>query len=362
MGIFALKFFLTNIVFSLIIGALMVRFYKSGAGTLPELLLYSLGMGPVVTVLVLYYQFLIIPGKSNGFYVTSVCLVFAGLAVFAAPGFKIIGRRLKEWWKQIVAGKNTVPLSAKLKTTAYWTLIITLLAGFLVLYVGNTLQTPLEHHDALIYGNLGKLYYQHKHVKYERVMIPGGKGFVFQGSQKPSFSLLLTWEMMLNPESVRRTPEFDMYFRSISGYYGLLLLAISFLWLYRKNRYLALLGVLVQLAGLRFVSMLVDYHLDSYRILFLLVSWIFMAKALENPHRFNHVMFGLFSGFAAFTHLIGLAVALVNLLAYLLFVNAGMKKRLLGTGAQALLVLLGGGIHYLLELFFGAAFGFVTYF
>jgi hypothetical protein len=362
MGIFVLKFFLTNIVFSLIIGALMIRFNKSGSGTVPELLLYSLGMGPVVTVLMLYYQFLIIPGHSNGFYLASVCLVFGGLTVLAAPGFKTIGRHLKTGLKRFNFRQNPAPAAEILKTVLYWVLIFSLLAGFLVLYMGNTLQTPLEHHDALIYGNLGKYYYQHKQVKYERVMSPAGRGFVFQGSQKPSFSLLLTWEMMLNPETVRGKPEFDMYFRSISGYYGLLLLAITFLWLYRKNRYLALLGVLVQLAALRFLSMLVDYHLDSYRIFFLLLSWIFMAKALESPHRFSHIMFGLLSGFAAFTHLIGLAAASINLTAYLLFVNARMKTRLLGTGAQVLLVLLGGGIHYLLELFFGAAFGFVTYF
>jgi hypothetical protein len=168
--------------------------------------------------------------------------------------------------------------------------------------------------------------------------------------------------MMLNPEHFNQKKDFDMYFRSISAYYGLLIIAIQFLWLYRKNRYLALLGLLVLLSGLRFVSMLVNYHLDSYRIFFLLVSWIFLAYTLKKKDGFSLFLLGVFSGFAAFTHLIGLAAALLNCLAVLIFDESNIKARVLKTAALGLLILAFGNIHYLLEALYGSVSGFLTYF
>jgi hypothetical protein len=153
-----------------------------------------------------------------------------------------------------------------------------------------------------------------------------------------------------------------MYFRSTSAYYGLLIIAIQFLWLYRKNRYLALLGLLILLSGLRFVSMLVNYHLDSFRIFFLLVSWIFLAYTLKKKDRFSLFLLGVFSGFAAFTHLIGLAAALLNCLAVLIFDESGIKTRLLKSAALGVLILAFGNIHYLMEAFYGSVSGFLTYF
>lgn len=364
MAAFFIKFFLTAVLFSLVIGALLLRF-RSTANDTPyttlEVILYSLGLGPVTTVLILYYLLLLAPGNSRFFYLSAVFLVYGVMIVFGFKGFVILARRLKTFSRATIDSWRGLGSRERFKHTVYWFFLVVLLIAFLFYFLGNTLQTRMEHHDALIYGNLGKHYYYKGDVPYQRVMRPALGGFVFQGSQKPSFSLLLTWEMLLNNREANQTQNFDLFFRSISGYFGLLIIAVQFVWLYRKNRYLPFLGLLALLAGHRFVHMLFNYHLDSYRIFFLLVSWIWLAYALKYRDRFSFFMLGLFSGFTAFTHLIGLTAALLNWLAFGIFCQHPLKERLLKSIYLGLIILACGNIHYLLEIFYGAAFGFMTY-
>lgn len=361
MGLFYFKLFLTGILFSLIIGAVLVRFNKTNTLSNFELILYSLGLGPVFTVSMLYYFLLLIPGRAHLFYLISILAIYGVISIFSIKGFQILGVQLKEWVKTSAASWKSMDTREKFKSAGYWTFLLVLLAGFLILYLGNTLQTPLEHHDALIYGNLGKMYYQQKQITYSRVMRPARNGFYFQGSQRPSFSLLLTWEMMLNNKQTNHSPGFDLYFRSMSGYYGILLLGVYFFWLYRKNKYLALLGLLVLFSGLRFFLMMFDYHLDAYRVFFLAISWIWLAYTLKRKDGFSLFLFGVFSGFTAFTHLIGLVVAAINTLALFIFYEDGLKARVFKVAVTVLLIAALGNIHYLLDALLGPEAGFLNY-
>jgi hypothetical protein len=358
---FCFKFVLTSIVFSLVIGAALVRLNKHRNCSTGELILYSLGLGPVFTVLLLYYLLLLIHGQAHLFYIIGILLVYGLLFIFSIKGFQILGMRVKEWMKSTAGIWKEINSREKFKRAIYWGFLLVLLGSFLIVYLGSTLQTPIEHHDALIYGNLGKMYYLQKQVTYSKVMKPAKNGFYFQGSQKPSFSLLLTWEMMLNNKQTNQKPYFDMYFRSISGYFGLLIIGVFFSWLYKKNKYLALLGLLVLFSGFQFFSMMVNYHLDAYRIFFLLVSWIWLAYTLKQKDGFSLFLLGVFSGFAAFTHLIGLVVALFNGLALFIFYEGGLKTRIFKTAALGLLIMASGNIHYLLEVLLGSVSGYVSY-
>ena len=134
-----------------------------------------------------------------------------------------------------------------------------------------------------------------------------------------------------------------------------------FFWLYGKNKYLALLGILVLLSGLRFFLILVEYHLDSYRIFFLMLSWIWLAYTIKKKDLFSLFLLGLFSGLMAFSHLIGLVVALVNGTALLLFSEVNFKTRACNTLGFAVGVTVFGGIHYVLEMLWGSPWGFLGY-
>ena len=375
MGLFYLKFILTNIFFSGIIGVVLIRFGKNGKNdkkySTLELLLYSLGLGPVFTVLILYFLFMLVPGHSDLFYLVSVSLVYLLLLIWGRKSAALLFLEIKEYFKSSFSKERDRPFFSlkKLGHASYILLPVVLLIGFLILYVSSTLQTPLEGHDILVYGNIGKMYYQEKSITYSKNIYNKETGFFFSGSPKPSFSLLLTWEMILNgcfrPEVNSKKAHdmtFDIYFRSTSAYYGLLILFIIFLWLHRKNKYLALLGILVLLSGLRFFLMLVNYHMDSYRIFFLFLSWIFLAYSIKNRDHFSLFLLGVFSGFTAFCHLIGVAVAVINCIALFIFLEKPFKERLIKTVVLSLLVLAFGGIHYLLDAFYGAKWGFLTYF
>jgi len=99
MGIFYLKFFLTSILFSLIIGAALVRFNKTGTQGNFELILYSLGLGPVFTVLMLYYFLLFIPGQAHLFYIIGILAIYGVISIFSFKGFQVLGVQLKNWVK-----------------------------------------------------------------------------------------------------------------------------------------------------------------------------------------------------------------------------------------------------------------------
>lgn len=358
---FYLKFFLTNILFSLIIASALLSFRsrESDGGETPgvwETLLYSLGLGPMFTVLLLYYQLLVLPGRPTSFYVTVVLVVFFILALLGRKGFVIL-------WRHTRGGFQTIKnLAIDSKARVYWVIVLLVVLFFLWVFHGTVAHNRMEGHDALIYGNFGKMYYQEKKIEYEVVMLPAVNGFLFQGSPKPAFSLLLTWELMLNGKQIDKTKHFDAYYRGISAYYTLLILLVAFLWFYRKNRWFALFGTLLLFSGAKFYIMMLDHHLDSFRIFFLLVSWIALAYRVKGRGRFAFILLALFSGFAAFAHLIGFVIALINGLALLVFDEISLKKRLINSIIFFLIVMVLGGIHYFLEALLGTETGFINYF
>jgi hypothetical protein len=376
---FYLKFILTNIVFSSIIASVLIKYdRKRSGGQYPalEIVLYCLGLGPVVTVLLLYYALLLVPGQRDWFYLAVVFLFYAAIAVLMLLYLNHEGHEGHEgtlrvqsiarpnvflYIKQYLKSKKVHAPRVRRGLLVYWGIVLMLLVVFFWVYNGLVKHNRMEGHDVLIYGNFGKMYYYQKTIPYAKVMLPAPSGFMFQGSPKPAFSLLLTWEFLLNSKAVNRGIYFDTYFRSISGYFGLLILAVVFLWLYRRNRYLALLGVLVLLAGLRFYITILDHHLDSFRIFFLLVSWIWLAYAIKKKDSFSFFMLCLFSGFAAFAHLIGLVIVLINGSAYLLFSEETLKKRIIKSAVFLVSIILLGGVHYILEAAFGSVSGFLNY-
>jgi len=361
MALFLLKFGLTNIVFSLIIGALLIRLNRKQLYSNLELTLYSFGLGPVFTVLILYYLFMVFPYRTNTFYTSVILGIYLLILVFARKGFLDLYSELIQWRTSSLKKWRSMEKPEKRKSLAYWGSIAGLGILGITVYSVQTLQTPIADHDALIYGNLGRVYYVKKSITYEKLMKESGNGFYFQGSQKPSFSLLLTWELILNPRGYIKNSKFDLYFRSITGYYGLLIIAIQFLWLFRKNRYLALIGLIVLFSALGFFVMIVNYHLDTYRVFFLGVSWIWLAQTIRNNDRLSLFLLGVFSGFAAFAHPIGLIVALINIAAFFLFYAGSFSSRLLRTVCLGVLLLCAGNIHYFLEFFYGAISGWSSY-
>ncbi|NQT81098.1 MAG: hypothetical protein HQ555_11995 [Candidatus Aminicenantes bacterium] len=147
--------------------------------------------------------------------------------------------------------------------------------------------------------------------------------------------------------------EKDLYYKSISTYYALLILAVIFFWLSKKSKYLALFGMLSLLSGFSFFQTLITQHLDSYRIFLLIVSWIFLAYTIEKKDFLSFFLLGVFSGLAAFAHTIGAVLVVFNCLAVFIFLKGNFKYKLTKTTFVAFLMIAFGWFHYILDIIWG---------
>lgn len=350
MILFSLQFFLTNIIFSVIICSVFIRFNNEKNHSNLELLLYSFGLGPIFTSLLLYYFLLFSPYHSNLFYFSIVIVIYLILSLLGRKYFSVL-------WTAIIKKTNNTKKTFK-NLSAYYRIefivfslvIILLLASFLFLYATNTLQIPLGGTDALKYGNLGKILFTEKSLDYRWIRTYPKTGFYFLANSAPSFSLFLTWEKIMDSFF---NADKDLYYKSISAYYALLILSVLMFWLSKKSKYLALLGVFALLSGFSFFHTLIQQHLDSYRVFFIIISWIFLAYAIEKKDFLSFSLLGIFSGFAAFAHTIGAILVVFNCLAFFFFIKSNLKNKIIKTSFIIILIIAAGGFHYILDTFWG---------
>ena len=151
---FLLKFTLTNILFSLVIGLVLVKLNKDGKSYKKysnfELLLYSLGLGPIFTVLILYFLLMLTPGYSNLFYLAAVLLIYLVLLIWGRKSISLISADIKGYLKLSIKTYRTLHLLEKIERVLFVLFLSALLVGFLFLYLNNTLQTPLEGGKAML--------------------------------------------------------------------------------------------------------------------------------------------------------------------------------------------------------------------
>jgi len=350
------KIIITNLLFSVSICSLLMRFNEDRRHSNTELLLYSLGVGPAFTTLLLYYSLLIIPHQSNLFYLLFVLFIYLLLALGGAKSFKPLYYNIRQSFKDLFCSINK-SMYARIEFAFFISIIIILLTGYFYIYLTRLLPQPLAGHDILGYATMGRILFEEKSlgpVWNERF---AESGFLYFTSHAPSFPLLLTWEKFLNSFFCTSS---DLYLRSVSTYYGLLILGVQFYWTAKKSRWLGLLAAFALMSGLGFSIGFLFKHLDTYRIFFLIMSWIYLAYTIKEKDFLSVLLFGIFSGFAAFCHRIGMILVGFNCFALFLFIDASLKKRLLKTCFVIMVLLLFGGAHYILDTFWGKGWLFET--
>ena len=341
---------LTNVFFSLAFATILWRFNRSSDLAPAEIILYSAGTGPILASLVLYYSLLLVPHQANGVYLAIIVSFALALAVVGRRSISQMAQAFGQWWRRSWRSFNETPVTRKMGIVLFWLLLLSLLSGYLWMYGNHTLHTPLEGHDVLQYAVMGKIFYQEKAIEFHGYRPYEKTGFYSRNSHAPSFSLLATWERLLN--SVLGVDQ-DLYFKSTGAFYGLCIVFVFLFHLARRSRLLALLGLLALFSGLGFFLTLVTFHLDSFRMFFLLVSWILLAKSVMKRSRYLVAAMAVFSGFAAFAHSLGAIVAGLNVLALLIFYEGDWKEKLRLGAMTAAIILACGGIHYVIDTFWG---------
>lgn len=356
MILFSLQFILSNIIFSVIICTVLIRLNKGKVHSNLELLLYSLGLGPVFTSLLLYYLLLFSPHHSNLFYLLSVLLIYLILLSLGKKRFPVLCSDIVKKTKNLKEKFKNANTYHQIEFVIFTFILFLFLVPFLFLYLTNTLHSPLDGRDALVYGNLGKIFFMEKSLENRWIRRYPKTGYFFECNHAPSFSLLLTWEKIMDSFF---NADKDLYYKSLSVYYALLILSILLFWLSKKSKYLSLLGLFALLSGFSFTTTLITQHIDSFRIFFLVISWIFLAYSIEKKDFLSFLLLGIFSGFAAFSHTIGAVLVVLNCLALFFFMKGSLKNKLSKTNLIIVLVILFGWFHYILDIFWG--FGWIIF-
>ena len=249
MILFFFKFFITNFVFSLILCSLLIRLNAHGRYSNSEIMLYSLGLGPAFTSLLLYHSFLIVPHHSNAFYLILIIVVYVLLAFMGRKSLKFIYRDVLNDLKRGFALRGS--LSQRSEHIILLAVVVVPLVVYLFYYVTRIVHQPLIGHDILNYGIMGRILFEERSLAPIWLTNFAKGGFSYDILHPPSFSLILTWEELMNsPFHIKS----DLYFKSISAYYGLLIVGVQFYWLSKQSKWLAALAAFVLLSAIKVIS------------------------------------------------------------------------------------------------------------
>jgi len=344
-----IKVFVSNILFSFICLSVFVTCDRKSHYPKRELLIYSLGFGPPLVSLILLYAFIIFPGRYSVTYIGVVVFVFCLLALWGRKAFPVMlrdtARYLRKW---AIALKNR-------RYCCEWMVIFGIIAvslcAYLYVLVTVILPEPLYGHDITKYAILGEYTFDAKSLSpfYERGI--QSTGILLKGSHKPLFVLLATWERMLNDAFGMAG---DMYFKSVGAYYGVLLWLLLFYLVAKRDKWMAVIASAALVSGFSFGESLLSPHIDMFRIYMLALAIFFFAMSLKNEKDyFSLTLFGIYGGFAACSHTIGLAFVVIAVVILPFFLRAGWPDKIRAFFHGVLVMMMSGNVFHIFNVIYG---------
>lgn len=337
----------------------LMRWNKTQKVSNTELLLYAAGMGPAAATLLLYYLLWLLPGQADVFYVGSISFLFVALIAWnkkllgtafanVRGVLKHMGRSLNEPFGS--EGEHGLIEDVKrfVFSDRTFFLFFILLA---VWSIGLTIAKPLNSHDMLIYASQGKVFYQDKLISYGPVRWDEASNYLYIGLHAFSFPLQTTWDLLWN--GVFGTKG-DWYTRSLNFHYLLLLFSMAYYHLRKVDVRLALLAVFVLVFTKISLDKIMYYSLDTYRLFFFTAMVFLLLKAVKHNDWSSTIGMGIMGGFAAGAHSFGVIVLPIVGFAFLVCLPGHLiKDRLPKVGVVALLFLLTGALHYIIDILWG---------
>lgn len=352
---FIFMFIMTNILFSGIIAFALIQFNKNKVISDFKLFLLSLGFGPSLTAVILYYLLFLFPYRSDGFYFNAVLMFY--LLILIATLFLIIRQNdLRQKINRLLTGNIFQFFRREYK----WNIFIRIIIVFglflsvcptIVSYSKGYLLKPLIGHDALAYGTEGKIYYEEKTLTHKYNKEYPRTGFNNFSRHSPLFPLLLTWEKIVGSKIGSDT---DFYFKSLSPFYGILIVIFVFSVLSTKSVYLALFGSISLFSSFIFYKFFFIYHIDLFRIFFLSTAFIFLGSSIDTKDRMQIILFCITLGFSAASHSIGAIVSILSALTFILFYKDQIVARVKYSICVIFSFFTFGGFHYFYDTIWGA--------
>lgn len=361
--VFLLLFVLTNGVFSLAVSLCLFRFDKEQVIAPFQKIVFSLALGPFFTTLLLYYLLWLAPGLSSLSYVLFVTFIFLILAVINIKYLPYLFSAIQSRFHFIIRtseeGKNKFLLDLKfikLYSSDYTLNYFNIIALGVVVYLSwqwiwRLIGLPIIGHDMLEYAIQAKYFAQHRLIDYIENRYHPETEFFYVGLHGFSFPLLGSWEVLFS--ELFGKSENDYYLKSITGYYGFLIFFTQFFWLKRVNVWLAVAASVIMFFTYGFFITINEYHIDSYRIFMIVASLISLAYAINYHTGLTLALLGIFAGAHAFIHSLGVFVSVFIVVAFFLFYKNTLQKKILHTLLIIVIIMLMGGIHYIMDVLFG---------
>jgi hypothetical protein len=349
-------FIMTNVIFSGIIAFGLIQYNSKKNISNLKIFLFSLGLGPAFTSIILYWFLFLFPYKSDVFYFVAVLLFYFLILLI------ILFHKKLDWSKNLInlkkpfyLIKQLIFLIKKNNKKAFFIVIIIIgsvlsIYPTFIQYSKVYLLKPLVGHDAQSYGTEGKIYYKEKTFKHRYSGEYPESGYISFSQHSPLFPLLLTWEKITGSMVGKDT---DYYFKSITPFYGLLIVIFVFSVLSIKSVYLAVLGSAALFSSSVFFSKFFSYHIDLFRIFFFSTAIIFLASSIETKDRLQIILFCVTSGFSAASHSIGAIVFAFSGLIFFLFYEDEMINRIKYFLFITFSVFILGGFHYFYDTIWG---------
>jgi hypothetical protein len=209
---------------------------------------------------------------------------------------------------------------------------------------------PLVDHDALEYGVQGRIFLRDRALAYAHHRFDPSTGFYYVGLHGFAYPLLFAWEGLVGGLFGLSS---DLWTRSSSLYNGGLLLALVWSVLHRRDATLALIGTATLALAQGILFLFVVYHLDGSRILLFTAAALLFMAVLDQPSISRGWLFGGVCGAQAFVHSVGAILGGSMLLLLPIFLAGTWRRRMTLTGVASLAFLLGGGLHYVLDVLLG---------
>jgi hypothetical protein len=288
-------------------------------------LIYSLGLSPILNLLILYYLLFFFPGKPVLFYLIFPLFLLGLLWVFIPKTFLLL--------KQI-----------KLN---YFLIII---LSFIISYLFSSAKTLTEH-DTLEYALQGKHFFNKMAVYYTSYPFHPENGFYYIGLHGFTFPLIYTWELMFNKlfnvESI-------ILFKMINPLYSFFLLILVFEEVKTISKTYAFWSVALIALSMGFIFNALQFHLEMLREFLFLVFVSFFIRALNDASIKNILLFAAIAGLQSTVHSIGAIASLIAmaiLVFYIFYHN--IDKKIITVLSSTLVLILFGWIHYILDIFIG---------
>lgn len=317
----------TFIFSSVALLSLLNKFDSEKNLSMQEKALISFGVAPAMLTLILYYLLILLPQQPHFFYVFFILFFF--LLIFSF------------YYK-----RSFLVLKFKF---SYGALVIAMLV---LIWQVIVFTKPLARHDAIEYGVKGNLIYRDTKIEYKKYDYDEKTGFFYVGKHGLSYSLFLTWQKMYGLKT-------DYLFRSVSGYYWILIVAFLLYVLKNINSLVKWSFVFLFVITPAFGSAFIYYHLDTYRIYLLMIAFFLFYKCITNSNLYFLTLLGICMGLSGNIHTLNMIMNFLILLCYSVVLKDRFGKKITRLLYLTLLILTFGGIHYLLDMLFGSGWIFV---